>query len=582
MINRSRELRKAPIEMESREVDGNFSQVPLTALEKIFDYLPLRDIVSVAKVCRVWRSFIVGSSHIWKSVSINSQSPFGGEWRHFNYYLNGFPQYEKNSDQDRVIMDRFILNLANITDLIENIQINIISDGFSPKLIHKLLMKQKRLVSLILNIQWSYKRPDNEEDQEVSECFLDAIVRHQTTLEVLDLSNTGISFGNLAKKLCMSSAEFPKLKAVGYPTSYTYDFDYDLVPDYVDCRHAYDFQEAEETYAPNDIGDIQQCFYQTLKHGSVEEINMDVSDFQEFHWGSILSSTLTSAIKSGLTQKLKKLFLESITCDSTGKDILIENCPQLTQLNCYVDSHNKYSTSQKGTVFEDLVAHYSKNLVSLSCDIDDRLAEVISDHCENLTTLIVADHDNILEGSPVLTLSDKGLSALSKLTRLQKLGVIIDREERKTTANGVIKFLKASVANVKELSLELPCVFYNEENLYEVLSDNCVSLNKLVLTFGSLGSRSSELLNGHVFLKGIQKVIETRHLMKHFDVYGGEWFRVTEAPSEEMVTGVIHSIVSFQSLLKTLSLFTRIPISKENRQFIIEALPNCKICFKPL
>ena len=569
----------------SIKVTAKMAELPLTALKTILDYSSVRDILSFADVCHRWRSFVVSSSHIWRSISIDESSPFGDEFKQFNYWYHGFPGYEANKDKERNIMDKFMLSLANVTDLIENLKINIVSDGFSPESIHKLLMRQKRIVSLTLDIPLSDCVADNVEDLELSKVFLDVIDKHQSTLECLDVSNTGISFRNLAEHLCQSSAEFPKLKSIGYPLSYTYNFDYDfdVIPCYIDCKAAYNFQEAEERDAPKEKSAILQCFYQTLKHWNVEEINMGVTDFQEFRWGSVLCSSLESAIENGLVPKLKRLFIESInTHNATSLNLLTENCPQLTHLHCYRGANNKPSLSQKGTIFTQLVAHYNKNLLSLSCDIDDRLARVISDHCENLSSLMISDHYGNLEDSPTQTLSDNGLLALSKLTGLQNLSLTIDRKEYKATVNGLIKFLSASVANVRELTLKLPCVFYNEESLYEVLSTSCISLDKLEFTFSFCDSGSSVLLDAHIFLTGTQKIIKNDHPMKHFGVHHGEWFDLVEKPNRVIMTALIHSIVSFQSSLKTLFFFTKIKFSKEDRQFIIEALPYCQICFTPV
>ena len=222
-----------------------FHQLPTVVIVKVMSYVPLRDTMTATKVCLDWASLIHSIRSIWKYVSIDHSSPFGGDWRqeNTNRLLCENPTDEK-VEYER-IMDEFLLELSNTTDLIEHFKIDVWSYEVQGDTLLRLLEKQKRLLSLSLAFSWSN---DWAYFESSSRQLLQVIKTHQRTLECLEVSKVGITFEHWQKYL--SQVDFPRLKKISYPLLHTSD--------------------DEET--------VIQCFAQTLKHGKLEEINMNSFD----------------------------------------------------------------------------------------------------------------------------------------------------------------------------------------------------------------------------------------------------------------------------------------------------------------
>ena len=534
--------------------DLEFSSIPVIAFRKVVDFLPLRDIIVASKVCCEWRNFILSSNHIWNTISIDLSTPFGGEWTQVNMHRHS----ASDEFQDVSAVDNFLLDLANTTHLIENVKFNIWVDTLSPYTFHTLLMKQQRIVSLVLP-HGGYDCFDNPEVKKLSEVYFDVILRHQSTLEYLDVSKAAISLRNWVKFVCSSSIEFPELKSI-------------IFPQY--CNRV-------------TTEDAIQCCHQIFKSRKAQELNM-VEELFACHAGMIRA--LRSTIQKRFLPNLQRILLDCIdetydddeTWDDNKTmpdfDILIKCCPQLTHLHCSIDRPGWSISLLKGQAFKPLIYHYSKKLISLCCDIDDTLAEVISNCCQNLTVLTIVDQDSMpnCRHKSKQFLSDKGLLALGKLTKLQILTLIINRNEAAVTADGMINFFSTStfVANVKELTLHLPCLFYNERKLFQVLSNSSAPFEKLY--FRLARTEKQQFLNHRILTGGVQKVLENSPPLKHFGVdFQGRGYEVTEQPSIEAIELLANSIITLHSSLKSLILYTKLP--KIPKAFIIKSLPYCSI-----
>ena len=285
--------------------------LPAVVLKRIMDFLPLRERMTFAKVCHQWRNFVLSCSSVWKNVSIDWSSPFGGEWRKTGQKVkvdNMKRSVDKEREEYGDCMERFIVHLADMTKSIENFEVILSSWGlcytnsFRFKLcglgiaesIHKLLMNQKKLVSLKLVLprttnSYNFAATGNSHlKSETERLVVEVIAKHQNTLEHLDLIDADdISLDVLADKL--SAAEFPNLRSIGYPG---------LVQLFME---------------PATLTRVKQWFYRTLKHGNVEEINVR-SRFTRWcpSWRDELSSALLSVIKEGFTPNLKKF--SSVLC----------------------------------------------------------------------------------------------------------------------------------------------------------------------------------------------------------------------------------------------------------------------------
>ena len=319
------------------------------------------------------------------------------------------------------------------------------------------------------------------------------------------------------------------------------------------------------------------------------ELNMVDKQHFDCHAGMIRA--LKSTIEKVFLPNLQKILLDCIdeTYDDDDEtwddnktmpdfDILIKHCPQLTHLHCSIDRPGWSISLLKGQAFKPLVYHYSKKLISLSCDIDDTLAEVISNCCENLTILTIVDQDsmpNCQHGSKQF-LSDKVLLALGKLAKLQVLTLIIDRNEATVTADGIAEFFSIStfVANLKELTLHLPFLFYNKIKLFQVLSNSSAPFEKLYFRLACTDKQES--LNHRILTEGVQKVLENSPPLKHFglDCQGGG-YEIIEQPRIEAIELLANSIITIHSSMKSLILYAKLP--KILRTLIIESLPYCSI-----
>ena len=549
----------------------SYNQFPATALREIVRYLPVRDRLIFAEVCQCWRTFILQSSSAWQSICIDCSTPFGGEWKPvtLRYELNFSEEYYMLEKQHKSIMDKFIFKLASKTNLIESIRLELRLDGISPKSIHRLLMSQRKLVTLSID---RLNFMNGAEFQQTEIIILNAIGKHQKTIERLELHNAPVSLRNWNRLL--ASAEFPSLRAISFPWNFN-----DLLD-----------SDDTESVLPS-ITAIEEVFHHILKHGKVEEINMAGGDFEASTWCGVLSNPLKQLIRKGFTRNLRKLSLDSISDHAFGSpdesektasdsDMLIQNCPYLTHLHCYLNcGYARLPVTQKGP-FIELVTHYSTNLVSLSCGIDDRVADIIAKYCENLTTLTAAGHEGV-ENLPH-ALTNKGLFSLSKLKKLEDLNLIVDWPEP-ITSSGVVKLLLSLVGNLKKLALQLPCLFYNDKNIYDTLCSNTSSLlGSLSFTFSSvplfMGQNNSQrLLNGNTLLEGIQKVIKNCHPLKHFSVNKGHLFCGNEKPEKDLIKAIFQSVVTFHSGLESFSFDIGVKIPEDHRQFIIEMLPYCNI-----
>ena len=362
------------------------------------------------------------------------------------------------------------------------------------KVIQELLMNQKRIISLNIDSDISgYDCPEDrchfslkrnrvinqtkcveEEREKIENALIEAIAKHQSTLECLELSNcSDVTLNGLAKN--QSRIEFPKLRAIGYPGISEYD-----------------------SLA------MAHFLYQILRHRNVEEINTYYTDtIVGPGWSNELSDAVISAIKEGFTSNLKKVTIDCIVyCEPSGLgrflceravDALIQNCPRIVQLRCSFDFRFPKE------LFSKLLTHYNKSLVYLSCGIDDELAEMIVTYCENLTALSVIP----ARQSSLSELSDRGFITLSKLRKLKIFCYI--KCFYGVNVNGVVEFLSYSVTNLRELTLSLPCDFFNNHHVYDIISKGDMSIQRLSLDIACYcGHYNSHLY--HRILKKTQAI----------------------------------------------------------------------------
>ena len=412
---------------------------------------------------------------------------------------------------------------------------------------------------------WSnHGRPWSDHDPVARVCYseqfsahlLKIIKTHQNTLEHLDLSITGITLQHWHKYL--KAADFPNLKKISYPVQFS---DKTRSP-------------FSKIYTAEDKEVLMQCFVQTLKHGKVEEINMDTLDEGGFlsGWDAVVANALKDQILQGKTRHLKKIPLDLIfvneqyhsgyNLENITDDIetLMRQCSELT--------HLKFHFS-RGTIpseqFGKLIKHYSNQIISIQCEITDTIAELISSNCVNLTALDVSGHSE---------LSDKGLLVFCNLLKLENLHLKI---ENKDLTKGFLRLLSSCMCNLKQLSLVLPWNFYNETKVYSLISHHSCALQSLALITSETDDRYCPGINCNTFIKGILKIISTCPPLKCLSLqmfnFPGDvnW-------EEETADNVLHCIIKYQSMLDKLTFsIGEMSPSPSLMKHVISCMPYCEI-----
>ena len=544
----------------------SLSKLPEVTMILIFSYLPLRDKINAKDVCCHWNSVIRSSSSLWKRVSIDGFTPYRSELKRMEIAELDGNQLAKN-------LSKFILKLANTTDLIQSFSIHggIGFDVFEIRFkrsLHNLLIRQRRLLSLKMVLPISSNRFSNQ-------LIFDIVEKHQNTLECLSISDSGISMEDWLG--CLTRANFPNLKSISYPWRYSYD-----VPWHYKVER------------PIEKSTLMQCFEQTLKRGKMEEINMDIDpESPDFHleWSCSFARSLKSQIKQGRARNLRKILLDSLSDTAAfgfkihearkDAEILIRNCPHITHLKCYDIILHSECLQIQGEPFINLVRHYSSQLVMLECAITDDVAAVISNSCSNLSSLIVLGEDK---------LSDKGLLALSKLSKLQHLHLIIEFMLSPATPNGIIKLLTSCISELETLKLELPFIFFMEDEIYDVICRTNGALRSLKLN--AFDDSNQDRYYGHelfeadkyvtMFVQGLLKIVKSCPPMTHFSAVNEYFIRLDEIRNNWKlfkVADLLDSIERHQSRLETLELKIRVRVQTDYEKFLIDALPYCEMIF---
>ena len=566
--------------------------LPDLVLTMIMSYLPLYDRINANDVCRHWKSFIRNNSSLWREVHISENTPYSDGWRRTNLR-------ELDSGQFITDLDEFILQLANTTDLIQSFSlscsVSLECDDFALEMyencfkvsLHHLLVNQLKLLSLRLYLP-SGERFNNQ-------VIFDIVERHQNSLECLYISGAKIPMKSW--QTCLTRGNFPNLKSISYP--------YPWMPILSD----------DEDEKPIQKESLIRCFEQTLKGGKVEEINMDIyfdnkEDFPS-HWNRSFAESLKSQIKQGKGRNLRKLLLDSISSSATfgwpiaetneEVDILIRNCPNLTHLKCHgIFFRFDDRWEIQGEPFITLLMHYNSQLVMLECGISDELAEVISCFCPNLSSLnFIGEHE----------LSNKGLFALSKLSKLQHLRLIIGRMINSATPHGVISLLANSIIKLKTLELVLPYDFFLEIEIYSVICKNDLVLSSLKLYAFENFHECSDADKNYVqnrgkpdlitFIDGLIKILEVCPPLTHFYARIDHLRRLINTDESRCnsetsgmntdesrcnseisrIKDLLDTIVKHQPHLERLNLNIPGATRKDCMECFVEMLPHCLMTF---
>ena len=532
-----------------------FHQLPVVVVTSIMGYVPLRDKLNVMNVSRDWARLIRGINSLWNYISIDKSSTFGGDWKEINAHNWLLKSVEDMTDPSEYTRDleELLSQLTTATDSIQHFKIDVPEYKLQEGDLAKLLIKQKRLLSLSLCFM-TCRHEDKGQ-------LLEIIKMHQNTLECIDVSMTGITFQQWHKYL--KDANFPCLKKISYPMNFS---DQDL-------------GQFLRSYNAKDKETLRQCFMQTLEHGKIEEINMNTCDYESFlmGWAPLIANPLKDQILQGKTKNLKKIPLDSLFVNDhyTGSnfeniaddiDTFIRQCPELTHLKSHFCT-GTIPSEQLGK----LIRHYNSQIIHVQCEVTNAIAELISSNCMNLTALVVSGHGE---------LSNKGLLAFCKLLKLEKLHLKI---ENKDSITGLTTLLSSCMCNLKELSLELPWNFYNETKMYSVISHGCSVLKSLSLISSGKAeqighSDFQDGINSKKFVKGLLHIISARPPLKSLNlqlVYVfDDWHW-----DQETIRNVFQCIIKYLPMLNTLIMCIEgmFPTYPFLMNYLIDGMPYCQV-----
>ena len=543
-------------------MEGNlpFHQLPVVVIIKIMSYVPIGDKMVAINVCRDWARLICGVSSIWKYVSIDYNCIFGGDWKEAN--TTAWLTWGYKGDEKISKMDKFLSELAEVTDSIQHFKIDIPFTLREDSIV-RLLTKQKKLLSLILCSASGWKRASVLcLNKEFNARLFEIIQFHQNTLEYLDLSIRGLDLQQWHKYL--KAADFPNLRKISYPLKFSEEVPFSKI------------------YTSKDKEELMQCFMQTLKHGKVEEINMETLDDKDLQtWGAVMANALKTQILQGKTKHLKKIPLDFLfvnelyypKIDSNFENIandiesLMQQCPELTHLKCHFS---------KGTIprlqFCKLIRHYSDQIIYVQCEVTDTIAELISNNCINLTALIVSGHNELTE---------KGLLAFRKLLKLENLHLKL---ENKNLISGLVTLLNSCMCNLKQLSLALSRIFYNENKIYSVIGQSSSVLQSLALSTATyMPQKGSTGINFNTFIAGCHKLLSTCSSLKYLSLWISNPFDISweEETAYQAGDNLLQCIMKYHPMLNTLSFGiegTTTP-SDSLMKHMINCMPYCRITY---
>ena len=370
----------------------------------------------------------------------------------------------------------------------------------------------------------------------------------------------GITFKQWHKYL--EAADFPNLKKISYPVEFSKG---------IPVLRSYTSKANEK---------LMQCFIQTLKHGKVEEINMRTLDDKTHlkKWDTVMANALKKQILQGKTKHLKKVPLDSLFVNElyyTGKvsnlenvtndiETLMQQCPELTHLQCHFS---------RGTVprvqFCKLIRHYSNQIIYMQCEVTDIIAELISNSCFNLTALVVSGHNELTE---------KGLLAFCKLLKLDNLHLKL---ESKDLISGLTILLSSCMCNLKQLSLELSWMFYNEDKVYSVIGQSNSVLQSLALSTTDTYVPQKGFLhpgiNIDTFIEGCLKLISSCSPLKCLSLQMSNFVEDINL-EEETVNNLFQCIMKYHPMLNILSFYIKgMQPSQSLMKHVINCMPYCKI-----
>ncbi len=547
-------------------MESRWPELPCRALELIIGMLGIQDIVNLAKACEKWRKVAVQSL---KSVVIEGSLPFNGSWKNLNYC--NWPKFSESSLTDHFIsgtiesIGDFATSLAEVTDQIEHLYF---SGNFIPARAYRVLLCSQRAIKTLhvkkkpLPSRFVDRYgedpisciPTELRHEQLEMVIAEGVLRHEASLEDISISletdsafyerdsNRLIPFIDVVRTLGDKEEYFPNLTSVTLLSTTSGEF-------YFFNRGPADLNLVEE------IRCTELFFERTFKENKLTKLDAIPQRYSTTNENVFCNPLCTMLflhyLKSGRFSNLSKIDLDALSiCGSAMTsmeltDILIQNCPNITHIECC------YSLGKDDVSLMKMIKHYGPQLLHLnSSNIGVETAKYIAQYCCNLESLGVV--------------SKEEFSCLPALKNLKKLELYKSMEE----ADPNIDFL----GRLTEL---------NADGLTHPGFLNAIRQKARKIEVLKIGISPDSLEDFMSMVDIFLQCLEKLHCLKelYFRVSGfwmndeeweeGNWKR---SDGDEL----INLILKNQSELKRLHIDSEMFVNM-NEAILLERMPHCEI-----
>ena len=158
------------------------------------------------------------------------------------------------------------------------------------------------------------------------------------------------------------------------------------------------------------------------------------------------------------------------------------------------------------------------------------------------------------------------------------------------TPNGVIKLLTSCISKIETLKLELPFIFFMENEIYDVICRTEGALRSLKLNaFDDFRDRyyGHEVYGAEkyvtMFIQGLLKIVKSCPPMRHFSTINEHFIGLYEIRNNWKlfkVADLLDSIERHQPHLETLELKIPVRVQTYYEKLMISALPHYEMRFR--
>ena len=527
--------------------------LPFTVLRRVFEFLPLTDILTVTKVCKEWKIIAIG---LLRKVKINESTPFGGSWCHYN---NQFIKRHKDGTDWR--MKKFVHDLCKCTDGIEHLSIEV--DTIIPCIVEELLLSQKAIKTLVIRVS---DKPTVPVD------ISTGIFKHESTLKKLDLriQNYDINFQELASNLENMDSCFANLKKVKYFVKYG------------------GYQALDEVEKKN----VSTVFKRIFGNAKIEELGFRPKRARLWsflmplngYFEPIYNGVLRESFRLGAFYYLKKInisVLMTLKDDQTYLNVyaefLINHCPMITHIDSGDNDFRRFIGRRelKEAPWIQLAMHYGRQLIWFdSFLMSNNIARCIHETCPNLKAITICD----VESAP---LSRDALLLLADLPKLRSVNMEI--EHSSLEPHTILDFLEEGLWKLESFTINYNS--FQVSSILYLIGRYGQRLKRLYMRFSLRSFRKNGSLNEkHVIstMDGVLSILDRcrnlRELTLAISTSSEHQFAET-VDKYQYAHSVTESLISNQQNLKFFSFGYQAKFEVQYQKRLANNMPHCKFEF---